>query len=332
MSFDKVIRFSAVVAVTVVSSTQFICAEPLTLAEGERAKVMKRLDVIEGVSNDRISGLYKRALQDYRAAVNSDSDTMELYLKCIEKVNFEDKHRKSSDFREWKDRNKEELRSGSLRVALRHQLIWLMLSIEAASSDGNITDMADKAMAHIDNVFEHADQLTEHQNVLNKNATSSIFAQAYELDIKIKDWPKSSLDIANIYDKLVMPPLRSTSNIETLRKAWDKRIEHSGLKVEKWVKKTSSRVGTKDGIRPPEVEKFLQETKPELLWAKEKDCFAIGDEQRAANNMLKILEGYVTHKKAPSWITEMRGLIAAEEEIPDTPQAAEKAGYSEVDL
>ena len=62
MSFDKVIRFSAVVAVTAVSSTQFICAEPLTLAEAERAEVIKRLDVIEGVSNDRISGLYKSCL------------------------------------------------------------------------------------------------------------------------------------------------------------------------------------------------------------------------------------------------------------------------------
>lgn len=284
--------------------------EPEVLSEADRIAVEEKLEKIQQLSEDRVSGLYRRAIQDFRSAIQSETATMELYLKCVEKVRFTDEQRKASEFREWKRRNKERLGSSSMRMALRHQLSWLLLSIEAAKRDGDLSEMGSRAITHLNQIFDNAEVLKPHRNVLSQNALGSVFARAYSLNIKVEDWPKSALDIGNIYDKVVLPPLRSVDRIPALRTAWKNRIIHEGQVKEKWSEREeSSRIGTKDALRPPDLEKFLAERRPELLWEMQVDCFKAGDEQTSAVQMLTHLETYLTHKNAPEWIEELQKLI-----------------------
>ena len=291
-----------------------ICADedPKALSEPDRIAVEAQLEKIEQLSEERVGGLYRRAITDYRSAIQSDSATMELYLKCIEKVQYTDQQKKASEFREWKRNNKERLGASSFKMALRHQLSWLLLSIEAADSEDDLSKLGPRAITHLNQIFQNAETLKPHRRELSKNVLSSVFAQAYSLNIKVKDWPSSALEIGRIYDKVVMPPLRNLQNIADLRRAWDKRISHEAQVFEKWHEDDNHRIGTKDSLRSPEFEKFLAEKRPELLWEMELDCFDAGDEQGAAVKMLKHLETHITHKQAPKWIKDLKKLITPE--------------------
>lgn len=286
-----------------------IHATPGALSAADRIALTDQLEKIQQRSKDRVGGLYQRAIQDYRRAIQSDDATMDLYLKCIEKVRFKDVKRKTQEFRDWKRRNKEKLGSSSMRMALRHQLAWLLLSIEAARREGDLTELGHRAIRHLDQIFNNAEVLKDHRSILSQSALGSVFAQAYALNIKVEDWPASTMDIGQIYDKVVMPPLRNATGIEPLRAAWVKRIQHEGLVVEKWSVSPGKTIGKKDSMRTPDFEKFLSETRPQLLWDMEVDCFESGDEKVAAVRMLKHLETHINHKEAPTWITGFQELI-----------------------
>ena len=303
-----------------------VAAEPQVLSEADRIALEEELEKIQQQSKDRVSGLFRRALQDYRNAIVSDDATMNLYLKCVEKVRFEDEKRKSQEFREWKRKNKERLSSSSMRMALRHQLAWLLLSIEAAHKEGDLSEMGTRAITHLDRIIRNAKILKDHRSILSENALSSVFAKAYKLNIKVEDWPKSTMDIAQIYDKVVMPPLRMGTRVGSLRAAWKKRIEHEGLIIEGWSERTGTTIGKKDAMKTAQFERFLSETRPQLLWDMEVDCFKAGDEKVAAVNLLKHLETYITHKDAPEWIKDFQELINPSEELDDQADTVQAEG------
>lgn len=301
--------------ITIIAGTCFpsqLIAEPQPLTEADRIALEEQLIRIQKQSNERVSGLYQRAIQDYRTAIQSDSATMELYLKCIEKVRYIDEKRKASDFRDWKRRNKDRHNSSSMRMALRHQLSWLLLSIEAAQKDGDLSELGTRALSHLDQIFKHAEILKDHRSILGQNALGSIFARAYKLNIEVEDWPRSSMDIAQIYEKVVLPPLRKPERVSTLRAGWKQRIYHESQVHEKWGNREGTTIGKKDAMLSPAYEKFLSETRPQLLWKMEMDCYKVGDERVSAVNMLKHLENYITHKNAPEWIKDFQALISPE--------------------
>lgn len=298
-------------------------ADPAKLTEADRIALEEQLEAIQNQSDESVGGLYRRALADFRSAIRSDDATMELYLKCLEKVRFTDEKKKAADFREWKRRNKDRLKSSSMRMALRHQLSWILLSIEAArKSPEERKDLSQRAMAHLDQIFKNAEVLKDHRDVLNQDALSSVFARAYKLHIKVEHWPRSALDIAGIYEHVVMPQLRRPERIGSLRTAWKKRIEHEGLKVERWTREETRRIGTKESMRSSAFEKFLADTRPQLLWKMEVDCFKSGDERVAALNMVNHLKKYLTHKDAPEWIDGFQKLINPEKALAE--EGAEK--------
>ena len=288
------------------------------MSDADRMALLERLEIIKKQSDDRVSGLYRNAINAYRNAIVSDDKTMDLYLDCLEKVKYDDEKKKTQEFREWKRKNKDKLNSSSMREALRHQLSWLLLSIEAARLEGDVSELGERAVKHLDQIFANAEKLKDHRAILSQNALGSVFAQAYKLNIKVKDWPRSALDISQVYDKVVMPPLRQPGRINSLRSAWNHRILHEGMIIEKWSVREGKTIGKKDAMRPPELEKFITEKRPQLLWDMEIDCFEAGDERASALRMLKHVETYLTHKDAPAWIKEFQGLVQPEADVDDT--------------
>jgi hypothetical protein len=134
---------------------------------------------------------------------------------------------------------------------------------------------------------------------------SSIFADAYSVGtIEIDTWPKSPLDIADLYENVILPPLRTPKTLDSLRKAWLKRIEHEGSLLEKWTNEASG-----DRDRKPAFEKWLIEGRPSLTWAMEVDLFEAGDQRGGALRMLEHLKKHLTHKSAPKWIAQFTTLV-----------------------
>ena len=118
------------------------------MTEADRIALLERLEIIKKQSDDRVGGLYQKAIRAYRSAIQSDDKTMDLYLDCLEKVRYDDEKRKTQEFREWKRKNKDRLNSSSMREALRHQLSWLLLSIEAARLEGDVSELGERAIKH----------------------------------------------------------------------------------------------------------------------------------------------------------------------------------------
>lgn len=299
-----------------------LLADPLR--DADREALIERLDKLQETADAKVDSRFKVALAAYRSAMANDGATMELYLKCVEKVNFDDQHRKSQDFREWKRKESDRLENPGFRLALRHQLSWLVLTLEAASSKGKFGPLAPRAEASLDSIFSEVEKLKDGANVLREPVSGSVFARAYDLGgLNVERWPMAPLAVTEIFNTLLMPPYRVPGKTEQLRAAWMKRIRFESLIQEHW-----AGGGGKEGAsHSPEYERFMEETYPEMMWQMEEDLFRSGDQQGAATRMLAHLEKYVTHKKAPEWAKSFRKLIDPAKPAPaDGAAPAETAG------
>lgn len=284
----------------------------LTLAE--RKILLKKLTEIREGAEKSSKDRFEVAMKAFRAAVKSDVAAHDLYVKCVEKANFDDQKRSSQEFREWKRQHKDTQNTLEFRRALQHQLNWLLLTVEASAKPDEIQTLAREALGKVDAIMEDHETLESHHNILKQDVLSSVYAKAYNINgLKARDWPKSPLEIKEIYDKLVFPSLRNPQSITKLRRAWRKRIEHEGLILKNWGEKPKSgRVGKKRDELPAGFMKWKEEQYPELLWIQEMECYEAGDQKQAATNMLIHLGHNVNHKKSLKWTNDFKSLIELE--------------------
>ena len=296
-------------------------ADPLTASD--RQLLIERLanlkKAAEGQNNARVSA----AIAPFRAAMTSNDGAIALYLKCIEKLDFEEKDKSSQDFRNWKRSQDDKLKDTAFRLALRHQLQWLTLTLEASLRHGDFAKMASKASDAVDSIFSHTDELNGQMQLLRRSVLSSVFARAYHVSyVDPGNWPTAPLAIGQIYDKVILPPLRNPKSIEYLRRAWQNRILQEGLLHESGRRQSATGGNGKplrDMGRSTTYEKFLIDERPNLLWQMEVDLFRAGDQRKAALRMLDHLEHYQNHPKATDWTQNFIDLIS-----PPKPKPAAK--------
>lgn len=294
-------------------------ADPLTAAD--REALLEQLEKLRETADSKVDARFRLAIAAFRGGLQSDDAAMDLYLKCIEKVNFEDQLKKNADFRDWKRKEADRLADPSFRLALRYQLRWLVLTLMASSADPDIKQLADEAQDTVDSIFRDADKLESQGPLLGQAVTTTVFARAYEIGgLDNPDWPLSPVQLEQVYSKIIFPRYRSPDRVETLRAAWIRRIQQEGIKIETL---SGNRAGRKNGLttapQSPEEEKFNAETVPELQWDMEKDLFRSGDETASAVRMLQHIEKYISHRSARDWGEEFQGLLRPKP--PATPPA-----------
>lgn len=281
--------------------------DPLTQAD--REALIERLTKIQEGSEKLVNERFAAAVSAYRNAMASDDAAIEFYLKCIEKVQFDDKNKKGQDFRDWKRRQEAQLQNPAFKRALRHQLRWLVLTLQVASSKEAPTRFAPDAAKAVDDIFSEISSLEGQRDLLRQPVLSTIFAQVYELSgVKTADWPQSPIELGAIYGKVILPPLRKPDRIDDLRAGWTRRIQQETLVIEHWSRNPDEKP-SRDGSRPPEQEKFVTETYPEYLWQEEEDVFKAGDQRGAALRMFQHIEKYSTHPKVIDWTKQFRDLL-----------------------
>jgi hypothetical protein len=287
------------------------------LTDADREALLENLEKLRSDAYSRQDGKFRVALAAYRAAMVDDAQAMELYLKCIEKVNYSDNDRKSQDFREWKRKEAEQLADPALRSALRYQLSWLVLTLQAAADEPNLPKLRAEAESLIESIFRNAQSLASQEQLLSQSVIASVFARAYDIkQVKIENWPLAPAQLAEIYEQLIFPAHRSPDRIATLRTAWIKRIMQETARREFW--------GGKKGPSAPEFERYLAEILPQMQWNMEKDLFTYGDQSGAAVRMLAHIEKYIAHPRAREWGEEFKALLTptAPATAPATAEAA----------
>jgi len=282
-------------ALTLLVATPALRAEPLSQAD--REALIERLAKLHDSAREKALGRIGTAIAAFRAGMASDDAAAELYVKCVEKVEFEDRRRSSREFREWKRHQDDRLKDPGLRRCLRHQLRWLVLSLEAAEAGEERDALAPKAAEALDAIFSDPGQFAGNVEPLREPVTSTVFARAYNLGgARLKDWPLSPLDLSAVFDLVIFPPLVKEAKFDALREQWLKRVRYETIARDDWRGDEG-----KAKERSPDYEKFLAETLPELKWQMEESLYDAGDERRAAINMLAHLEANLTHPKAREW-------------------------------
>ena len=296
---------------------QLATAENLT--SGDREALLEKLEKIRNTANTKVDDRFKAAMSAFKSAMGSDDSAVELYLKCEEMVSFDEMKKKSGDFRDWKRVNAERLSDKDFKLALRQQLRWLVLTLEAASKNPNRDQLAIDGAKILESIVTQAKDLSGHRDVLLQNVTDSVFARAYDINgIKLENWPLSPVMIQLIYERVLLPPLRSPKRLPALKSAWTKRMIQESTLMDLWSGAPGEKL--KAGIRSPEYDKFVTDTIPKLQWASEVDLFEAGDQRAAALRMLAHIEKNITHEAAPQWATDFRKLLQGESKsVPGTP-------------
>lgn len=282
------------------------------LSNADREALIERLEAVRKQALSTVDARFRTAISAYRSALSSPNATMDLYLKCEELLNFDEQQKRHGDFREWKKKNDEKFGDSAFREALRQQLRWLVLTLEAASEDPDREKLAMEATDIVDGIVSNAEEFSTHREVLRQGVTSCIFARAYDIGgVQVEEWPVSPLPIAAVYDQVILPPLRRSDRTASLQAAWNKRIMQENSLIESWGKPPGE--NAKAGQRSPEAEKFITETLPALRWQAEMDLFKHGDEQGAAVRMIELINKNMAHRDAPGWIEELTSVLQAPE-------------------
>jgi hypothetical protein len=295
-------------------------SEPLSAAD--REALIESLENLRASANERVDARFRAAINAYRPAMASNEAAIDFFLKCEEKVNYEDQNKKTSEFREWKRREADLLSDASFRLALRYQLRWLILTLRASSEDADMNAIAVDAQEIVDAVFQDVTKLGTQAQILRQPVTATVFAKAYEIgSLQKEGWPLSPLQLDQIYDKVIFPILRMPSRLESLRGAWIKRIQQEGIAAENWSGDGRGRRGG-NGVsaeqRAVNSGRFATETLPELQWNMEMDLFRSGDESGAAKRMLAHIHNHITHKSARDWSEQFTTLLSPPAPTPST--------------
>ncbi len=305
-------------------------AQAAPLAAADRETLLNNLEKLVQTADANVDARFRVALADYRIAVSSDSAAIELYFRCIEKIKFPDSRKKPNEFVDWKQAGIKKFSDPNFRLALRYQLRWLILTLQASSLKADHHKLPNDAQDLVDGIFDDFEKLRYQQETLKAAVTSSVFAQAYEVHPeKLDGWPLSPLELGQIYDKVILPPFRNPNRLDGLRATWMKRIREEGMKVEfcddpsKDDKKPISKLGSAASKQSPELEKFILQNLPQLQWEMEMDLFRSGDESGAAVRMFVHLEKNLAHSSVREWTKQLQNLLKPQVVVPTTPPAKE---------
>ncbi|MBK1791909.1 hypothetical protein [Persicirhabdus sediminis] len=315
MKFDRSFPFITTMAITagVLGSVNLANGEAEPLKEVDKIALMEQLRLIQEQSDKYILGQYSAAHRRLLEAASSDAKAYELFIQCYEQVHFVKKDEKSQDFREWRRKNAVQHSASGFRRAIRHQIAWLLLTIEATQQEGEYSEMAPKTLKYLQGIMDDSRLMYGYHDIMERNVMNSVIVNALMLkEMKPDNWPTSPARIDEVFDLVILPQYRDTSNSTRLRQAWASRIRMEEAKHQIWNTKAKP---PKDGkptpsssIKPNFQRPFV-EIKPELMWEMEVDCFTSGDEMTSAKNMLSLVKANLKHEKADAWIKEFQSLV-----------------------
>lgn len=317
------------------------------LSTSERATLLKQLKTALDSSQEELIKRQGSAYSAYQKGIQSDSAALELYLRCVELTEFQQKGLRDTDFREWKRRRSTLLSESGYKRALRHQLNWLVLSIEASTLDPTKKEDRERIQQatakRLNELYKDAVNLTSKEDNLNnriqqelsKNVFTSTFAKAYgfhtlkvtgwskggedhtekkeEEEEGLRSWPDNPKSISNIFQNLIFPLYREEMEIVSLRKAWEQRITFQEVGLQHWSEEAKySGRSTKD-LPTPALITFQRDKKPDLIWEKEVDLFNHGDQRQAAANMVQHIQDNLSNNRSASWTQELMSLLSPQE-------------------
>ena len=320
------------------------------LTEPERKVILAEIEKIEKTLDDGRSKNNIRALGKLREAVGSPNAALNFYLECVKSESWDDKGKRESEWKEWRD-SQDDFKDSGYAKARQFQIRYLILTIQAAMLEENEIDARGKMITELAGflsamVNDYRD-VVNHASVLREAVLSGVIAADTKIDVtldKPKTWAQSPLSVDGIYDNVILPFYREQRNAASLRKAWESRISQLSaivgtaepVKISTRVKGGvigSDRRGggstpDRDQIRDERKDKqeeadarlaeFKKTQLPNLEWEMERDTFVFGSNRGASARTLgSHIRSHLDHPSASAWIEELKKLASGDFTIED---------------
>lgn len=318
----------------------------VTLTAEQMANLTKQLDQIEETITKNRDEALSTALSQFRAAAASEKAALDLYLSCEKLVEFDRKDRKTSDFQLWKERNDGMLSDPEFAPALKLQIEYSLLSLQAQQVEeldtliaplqaflGRAVGLVQENTRHTaSGVVESADNSRKGQpsrgggrpggrpagttlsvlqgggNRGSADVKSTVFSRAFQLEnyFTRQDWEYTPLNIAGIYSKVILPYYLKNKPSEYSAQ-WDMRI-NAELALRKALQSET------------EYQVYYKQTYPQLVWTKAQNLFSNSiNTIQALADMLKVIRENPTHPNATTWVKQLRQNVNQVQPTPSSP-------------
>ena len=285
-------------------------------------------------------------------------------MDCIKEAQFDAVGKRESEWREWRERNEDRIKSPEHVAALQYQAKFLLLTLAVSlenSEGAGVKKVMPLMIDYYDDLTRDYDKLGGQRGMLTTPALESVFAQRLKLGLtmpSLDTWIEAPLPISRAYEGVILPHFRKENNHSSIQAAWDKRIIHESKTLE-----VSGRGGTLDlpmdlpaGIPENLIRRFGLENRdrrrgqqrddsrqkklseedfrkdrlPVLYWGKNRDAVLFGSAPSSSLQALgRIIRENITHPEAPNWLKDLKGLAEAESVRAGKPTADEKPDVEE---
>ena len=296
----------ALLAAGVIGAGERALAEE-ELSPAETIALLAKIESLRKEIDESRFGEHATAIQAFRSASASPDAAYDFYVKCYKLVKFERRGARESEYREWRTKNAQWLRSKEHSEARRLQLEYLVITLRAAQADREeFEKLLPELSALVDVCVSRSGSLGRAADILRDEVNDCVFAEAYALEPTIKrltNWGAAPLDLEGIYEKAILPVYRSEEKADDLAEAWDRRI--------------SQRMGLVAASDNEDAERrFSEYTLPLLRWNKNIDLLKAGQRRTAINAMVELIQKNVDHQDVDDWITALSSYLKGEEDLP----------------
>lgn len=281
------------------------------LTDEQLEKLLSKLDNMERMITEDKDKSLKRAVLAFRDASSSEQEATDLYVRCIEELQFRRNDAKQFAIQQWKKNHKDKLKSEHFRAQLVTQAkyLYLMMQWAEASDEEEREEIVYKLENYIDGTISLVSRLGPsdprggEEDGLKKSLQTpilnSVFAKAYELDRSLRDvknWTPEPFKYRAMYSNTIFPCYRENHPPEKFEEIWDKRISNETMLAKALYSKA-------------DYGNFLHRAVPEMKYNKWKQVFEMGNEVTGAGGMLKVLEESKGHPLLPKWYESLRALL-----------------------
>lgn len=276
----------------------------------DAAQMLRFIEQFEQKQKDAVHSAKAAALKTLQPGTAGGAPASLLYEDAVKATQFTGRDGAAKDFADWKKKNADLLRSREMQDALQLHLRYLILSLQRADADkdadftGPSWDYAQDLAATLTRWDKSDNVPREARDILNKPIGQSIFTQWLSLGdwLPRNDWEPSSGNLDGILDKNIRATWRKSRNPQLLA-TWDFQIKFHADQI------------TTDGSSH-QATQFNTARRPQMLFSRADDMAALGQPNRAATEVFKLIQENPTHPDFGKWVGKLRELLKKSQPAP----------------
>ena len=283
-------------------------ASALTAEQLESLK--KQLTELESTIGQLRGNTLGGVLEKLRTAVQNNGAAKSFYNQCRNEVMIkrqglsrEETKRMEERMKQQEERESQDKSNGDMSLAIRLNLQYLILTLEAAEKEDKAT-LIPKLMSFIQAVVEAAPSLKGRAfQTLSQGVTGGQHpvVDAYQLQryLRVKDWSQNPGDIRGMIQQTVLP-WYVENKPESLNTIWDQMM--------------SAEMTLRQGyMSTAAYELWSQNELPSMRWEKANFLLEHGDDKvMALAEMFKLIRDTPHHGDAMNWLKALRSHIEPE--------------------